>query len=958
MKTLRAWQAVFFLAAPILARAETPISSSIATAESTSVNISWMAVPGKSYALKTSRSLASEWEVLATQPVRLTATTNRLSYTVPIEDQVRFYRVVKLDTEPPQVLQLNPPAQAIAVSRRAKVEVQLWDESEIDASSIIFTVGNFAPMTLGDPRLHYGGGVLTFTLNSNEFLGDYFATVPLRLSVSDTLGNRLNDFAWSLGLELETILSDNVVFVNSGPAIGPLSKHNLPSNLTLISRADTLSFVTLTFRYSGDRHGLSQGQILIDTNLYTGFTRTVLSVTDMPWKHEVVVLTEQTPLAKCFMQGSCSSSSQFVDLTDQLRPQWQVGSTFSLSRSNRFDGVVLYANESNTMKVDVLRGHLDLNGSLYIGGNFAGARLTAFDANVNAKAGFESVVRATLDAAIQTGSTNLLGEPIRHVYGTLVGLVPVWIETEITFEAGFNLEAQVHGAITNRLYASKSFTWGKRYRPEENPPWSTPYDNPLPVFAIDSPQWQLEGSGNLRVFVRPQVTVYLQSLIGVQGYVEPYVGLTNNFQFNPPSFNLTLYGGMEGYVGLDIRGWDEDRWGPLLKTEPFDIIPRTELKTWMLSPPRIIAQPSDQNLKAGETAVLTVNASGTIPLTYQWQHNGRNLSDTGRVYGSQSAQLSIRDVQETDNGEYAVRVSNGVGTVTSPTSRLVVQGSEPEVPPSGMALIPAGSFRMGDTFNESGSDELPVHSVSVSAFYIDRYEVTKARWDEVYSWAGSHGYTFAHGASAKAASHPVHSLSWYDAVRWCNARSEKEGRPPAYFTDAELTQPYRAGNLAPHVSWRKGYRLPTEAEWEKAARGGLSGMRFPWGNRITHNDANYNSNSSYSYDASPTKGWHPTYANGSRPYTSPVGVFTANGYGVHDMAGNVWEWCWDWQGNSYYASSPVGDPRGPSTGTLRVRRGGGWNYDAFRCRIATRYSGGNPAEWSDDIGFRCALPAD
>ncbi len=280
--------------------------------------------------------------------------------------------------------------------------------------------------------------------------------------------------------------------------------------------------------------------------------------------------------------------------------------------------------------------------------------------------------------------------------------------------------------------------------------------------------------------------------------------------------------------------------------------------------------------------------------------------------------------------------------------------------PSGMALIPAGSFTMGDPFSEGNSDERPTHTVYVSAFYMDKYEVTKALWDEVYNWAVTHGYSFEYVAEGKANNHPAHSMSWYDAVKWCNARSEKEGRTPAYYTSAAQTTVYRRGQVDVQndwVKWNTGYRLPTEAEWEKAARGGVSGRRFPWADTdtIQHSRANYYSSSFYAYDTSPTRGDHPTFAVGKYPYTSPVDYFAANGYGLHDMAGNVWEWCWDWYLSNYYRSSPGTDPRGPASGSDRVRRGGGWYYYAWRCRTAYRYDG-FPTLRNSYLGFRCALP--
>ncbi|MEI8078943.1 MAG: SUMF1/EgtB/PvdO family nonheme iron enzyme, partial [bacterium] len=148
--------------------------------------------------------------------------------------------------------------------------------------------------------------------------------------------------------------------------------------------------------------------------------------------------------------------------------------------------------------------------------------------------------------------------------------------------------------------------------------------------------------------------------------------------------------------------------------------------------------------------------------------------------------------------------------------------------PSGMALIPAGPFVMGDSLDGS-LNALPPHTNQVSAFYMDKYEVTKALWDEVYQWATNHGYTF-NEALGKAPNHPAYSMTWYDAVKWCNARSEQQGRIPAYYINAAQTLVYRTGQADVQTNWVKwssGYRLPTEAEWEKAARGGASGHRFP-----------------------------------------------------------------------------------------------------------------------------------
>ncbi|MBX3731406.1 MAG: formylglycine-generating enzyme family protein [Verrucomicrobiae bacterium] len=289
----------------------------------------------------------------------------------------------------------------------------------------------------------------------------------------------------------------------------------------------------------------------------------------------------------------------------------------------------------------------------------------------------------------------------------------------------------------------------------------------------------------------------------------------------------------------------------------------------------------------------------------------------------------------------------------APAMRVKVTArAGPGPAPDGFVLIPAGSFQMGDSFGEGWEGERPVHTVSVSAFYMGRTAVTKSQWDSVRGWAVVNGYTDLVPGGGNGPDHPVHSVSWYDVVKWCNARSEREGLPPVYRVNGTV---YRTGERTPTIEYAAhGYRLPSEAEWEKAARGGLSGRRFPWGDTISHSQANYASWDGYSYDVSPTRGVHPAYQSGGSPFTSPVGSFASNGYGIYDMAGNVWQWCNDWWDGDYYVNSPGVDPRGPSSGGFRVYRGGAWYYDADYCRSACRSYSFGPYYRYYDVGFRLA----
>ena len=316
-------------------------------------------------------------------------------------------------------------------------------------------------------------------------------------------------------------------------------------------------------------------------------------------------------------------------------------------------------------------------------------------------------------------------------------------------------------------------------------------------------------------------------------------------------------------------------------------------------------------------------------------------------------------IGSTRTGEYHLKAGTEDGFAPGPV---------PPAAPDGMVLIPAGTFTMGSvvasiagTDQSDGITNAPPHQVTLSAFYLAKTETTYADWVAVRTWAlnparGLGVYDFEATAGAgKGDTHPVQTVSWYEVVKWCNAKSEREGLTPVYYTNDAQTLVDRTGNVnvtAGQVKWgANGYRLPTEAEWEYAARGGLSGQRFSWGDTITHAQANYNSSTSYAYDVSPTRGYHPTYATGGQPYTSPVGMFAANVYGLSDMVGNVWEWTWDWYGN--YGSGAVSDPRGAASVSFRVLRGGGWFDEGGLARSARRgYN--DPGRRPSAHGFRFA----
>jgi len=256
--------------------------------------------------------------------------------------------------------------------------------------------------------------------------------------------------------------------------------------------------------------------------------------------------------------------------------------------------------------------------------------------------------------------------------------------------------------------------------------------------------------------------------------------------------------------------------------------------------------------------------------------------------------------------------------------------------PSGFVFLnafPPATFTMGSPSSEPGRDsDETQHQVTLTrSFYVSQYEVTQSEWESVMGWNES---------DFRGSSRPVERVTWYDAVSYCNKRSQAEGLTPAY----TITGASYSGNhiVSATVSWNQsaaGYRLLTEAEWEYACRAGTQTAFCNGGiTNIYCDPVDPNLNQ---------VGW---YCGNAGSTTHDVGGKSPNGWGLYDIHGNVWEWCWDWYG-SY--GGTVTDPTGPGSGSNRVKRGGSWNYVAQNCRSANRYDY-TPDDRGNYLGFRLA----
>jgi formylglycine-generating enzyme required for sulfatase activity len=370
----------------------------------------------------------------------------------------------------------------------------------------------------------------------------------------------------------------------------------------------------------------------------------------------------------------------------------------------------------------------------------------------------------------------------------------------------------------------------------------------------------------------------------------------------------------------------------------------------------------------------TVTGTGDPAQTVTWTVSG---GGAGTSIGSTTGQLTVAA------GETAIGLTV-TATSTADTSKTGGAAVTVILPKAGM-LSAAGNTVTGDAayYYDPDYDSykgvfIADRTVTLSPFQIAKYETTYELWYTVYRWAtdtaargdnvyaianqGVEGHDGTEGAAPTEAGkyEPVTTITWRDAIVWCNAYSEMWGKEPVYYTDSGYTTVLRTstndtGTNTPADSavmkpGANGYRLPTEAEWEYAARGGTPNPDGPFAYKWAGTDEESAlGDYAWYYDNSYSLGsGHADYG------TNPIGGKTGNGLGLHDMTGNVWEWCWDWY-DSISSPETVSNPTGPDSGASRVFRGGSWSFVASGCAVARRGDLG-PGSRSADLGFRVACP--
>ena len=354
----------------------------------------------------------------------------------------------------------------------------------------------------------------------------------------------------------------------------------------------------------------------------------------------------------------------------------------------------------------------------------------------------------------------------------------------------------------------------------------------------------------------------------------------------------------------------------------------------------------DITLYAKWTCTVTFNSNGGSAVAAQTVDHGSKAAEPQGF--TQSGALLVGWYRnETAQWNFAT------DTVTQDMTLYAKWMSAPE-----MVFVPGGTFQLGKALGtvtgSNNPDVTPVSNVTLSSFYIDKYEVKQEQWQAVMGTTIQQLQTAASGGSTnygRGNSYPIYCVSWYDALVFCNKLSILEGLTPAYRISNSAnpddwgtvpTSGNATWNAVTIVEGSTGYRLPTEAQWEYAAKGGNTGETFTYAGSDTIGDVAW-----YAYNSG--------YNGGTQNKKShEVGTKAPNGLSLYDMSGNVQELCWDWRGN--YTSDDKTDPTGASSGSGRVNRGGGWNWTTEYVRSAYR-NNEYPYNRYNYLGLRLARPA-
>jgi len=971
----------------------------------------WSTAPGVRYNLWESPDLSS-WTQVSGYPAVADALTGK--HEIQTDLTARFFSVQILDEQAPEIVRRFPDDGGFGIKRfypDEEIGIRLSDFTGVDPATISLTLDGLGTFTAADPELTYIDGLLTLNLGGDTAMGAYGAPINASLTVADLLGNSAT-YDWSFELEKQIVFVDGLFTFGSpsaqraGQRVPPIPTRVLADRaggggpIRANDSEWTIESVTadsLVLAYTSTSAPVfTIGQYLNNMCPATVdeiFYRKVISIADNAVAKKLTLGTVDVPAWEIVKEGSVSLSQDDIafeaDAEGRIIRAYQMKSVSGSASKSLQPLQIDWADEEimgiykNKNGIPEAEFGLPINDKPPVSDAEWDFKLTLKQATlrlrptiaISVETSFLSLKKLYSECTVEVDSVlepefefivpaidydydhenAKTKEPlIKRDFRIPLGPSGLWVTVSPRLRFETSITAGLTGTFSLGASGGYTQTMVFDYNKDLDPRLKITGQDGDAHFDLIEPEIAVGGTAGFEVKVKPEIDVKVVSAAGFYVNFDPTLSGDLNADLN--TGNLSADIGMNLNInfnaGLSILFFDNDL---LPSFEPWDIYEKEWRWYFPESlvdvPLEILVQPASQSVAPGGILQLSVQGNHETGVSYEWKHNERRLfenSDTLKIYGVTSASA----------GDYQVTLRYGSEEVLSEVASVTVAVSPPVITGE-FVLIPAGSFQMGDAFSEGWVGERPVHTVNVSAFYMAKYETTKELWDSVRAWGLNNGYPdlrAGNGSDAsKGANHPVHSISWYDMVKWCNARSQKEGLTPCYTVGGAVFKTGEDSSVACNFA-ASGYRLPTEAEWEKAARGGLSGKRFPWGDTISHSEANYRANGSrYVYDVSLYTSWtdHPDYDDGAWPYSSPVGSFAPNRYGLYDMAGNMWEWCWDWFDSRYYGTSPASDPRGRTSGLDRVFRGGCWFCIANVCRTALR-AYYDPTVSNRYFGFRVA----